>query len=541
LAERTASRFMGKLLGLAARSQNYARRLWGTGIDASVFIASISALLSSAFSSLAQAVSRVLRIRGLVTETSLARFSPMPVSTTWPMPGRPPEEPQAQMDLGRYNVSFLVRVSGTRTAAMSVARRVHARAPRPSFAPLPVAFPAAVRRGAPSPVYEEPLAPPGRWTPDQAKPAGVLPARKPRVAAPRSALPLFAPAIAAAASLVMPVAEAAQFPPGGTTPSGEQALFPQRSRTRFPAGRPSTARPLPRLETGSPGQPSMPEVSARASALTTNPSSRPRPVETAPAMPPTVTEAGLGTGQGTPGLPPTRYIPLGAQPTPQTEAMQRRVEGAAPASCSVVALLAAAAGPQVYPVVARALAGQFSRALPSMEARLLETPVLGEQAPLAQALFAGVAPPESKRAAEMASSTYFATLSGMATVGSEARAAVQEALLSGAGGTQAGRYMQMSQVPGYAPLPSPLGPVLLARAATPGVAPSSVEAYPLGRPAPPIQPKLRTLTPEVPRTLNVTVSGETPEEDLRDLERKISKILSDQVRRYYGTARLEEG
>jgi hypothetical protein len=75
----------------------------------------------------------------------------------------------------------------------------------------------------------------------------------------------------------------------------------------------------------------------------------------------------------------------------------------------------------------------------------------------------------------------------------------------------------------------------------PRVAASSAETYPLGRPAPLIQPKLRTLTPEVPRTLNVTVSGETPEDDLRVLERKISKILSDQVRRYYGTARLEEG
>lgn len=532
---------MAKLLGLVARSQNYARRLWGTGIDTSAFIASISTLLSSALGSMAEAVSRVLRMRGLVSETSLARFSPMPVSTTWPVPGRPSEEPHAQMDLGRYNVSFLVRVSAARTAAMGVARTVHARAPRPSFAPLPIAFPAAIGRGPPSPVYEEPLAPPGTRTPDQAKPAGALPARRRRVAAPRSALPLFAPAIAAAASLVMPIAEAAQFPPSGTTPPDEQALVPQRSRTRFPAERPSTARPLRRLETPSPGKHSMARVPARASALTTGPSSRLGPVETAPEMPPSGTQAEPGTGQATPGLPPTRYIPLGAQPTPQTEARQWPVEGATPASSSVIALLAAAAAPQVYPLLAMAQAGQFWRALPLMEAGLIEPLVPEERAPLAQALSGGVAPPESTRPAELASSTYFPTLSGMATVGNEARTAVREALLSVAGGTEAWKYIQMAQVPGYAPLPGPSGPVLLARAATPGVAQPSAEAYPLGRPAPPIQPKLRTLAPEVPRALNVSVSGETPEENLRELEKKISRILSDQIRRYYGTARLEEG
>jgi len=37
-------------------------------------------------------------------------------------------------------------------------------------------------------------------------------------------------------------------------------------------------------------------------------------------------------------------------------------------------------------------------------------------------------------------------------------------------------------------------------------------------------------------TINVNVSADTAEEDLRDLERKISRILSEQISRYYGSS-----
>lgn len=41
----------------------------------------------------------------------------------------------------------------------------------------------------------------------------------------------------------------------------------------------------------------------------------------------------------------------------------------------------------------------------------------------------------------------------------------------------------------------------------------------------------------VQNTFNITI-GESTKEDLRDLERKISRILSDQIRRYYGSTRI---
>jgi hypothetical protein len=36
----------------------------------------------------------------------------------------------------------------------------------------------------------------------------------------------------------------------------------------------------------------------------------------------------------------------------------------------------------------------------------------------------------------------------------------------------------------------------------------------------------------------VTLSAETAEEDLRELERKISRILSEQIGRYYGSSKF---
>jgi len=44
--------------------------------------------------------------------------------------------------------------------------------------------------------------------------------------------------------------------------------------------------------------------------------------------------------------------------------------------------------------------------------------------------------------------------------------------------------------------------------------------------------------PTVQNTFNITIAAESTKEDLRDLEKKISRILSDQIRRYYGSTRI---
>jgi hypothetical protein len=53
-------------------------------------------------------------------------------------------------------------------------------------------------------------------------------------------------------------------------------------------------------------------------------------------------------------------------------------------------------------------------------------------------------------------------------------------------------------------------------------------------------PLLETVSssPAIHDTINVSVSADTAEEDLRDLERKINRILQEQVNRYYGSPRI---
>jgi len=51
-------------------------------------------------------------------------------------------------------------------------------------------------------------------------------------------------------------------------------------------------------------------------------------------------------------------------------------------------------------------------------------------------------------------------------------------------------------------------------------------------------PRRELVSSPIQNTFNITISAESAEEDLRDFERKLSKILSEQVRRYYGSPRI---
>ena len=51
-------------------------------------------------------------------------------------------------------------------------------------------------------------------------------------------------------------------------------------------------------------------------------------------------------------------------------------------------------------------------------------------------------------------------------------------------------------------------------------------------------PPLVASSPTVQDTINVTVSADTSEQDLRDLEQKINRILNEQLNRYYGSSRI---
>ncbi len=87
-----------------------------------------------------------------------------------------------------------------------------------------------------------------------------------------------------------------------------------------------------------------------------------------------------------------------------------------------------------------------------------------------------------------------------------------------------------------------VGPVrttMLGELASGLAAPSALEPY--APSAPPVSLPPRRPPPVAPTAqtaVNLTISAETAEEDLRDLERKINRILSEQISRYYGSSKL---
>jgi hypothetical protein len=72
-------------------------------------------------------------------------------------------------------------------------------------------------------------------------------------------------------------------------------------------------------------------------------------------------------------------------------------------------------------------------------------------------------------------------------------------------------------------------------------APSPVRTFessqaPIQR-TPLFSPRYEPFSPS-PKTINISMPSDSPEEGLRNLERKINKIISDQIRRYYGSIRI---
>jgi hypothetical protein len=69
--------------------------------------------------------------------------------------------------------------------------------------------------------------------------------------------------------------------------------------------------------------------------------------------------------------------------------------------------------------------------------------------------------------------------------------------------------------------------------------PYTIEPYTSSAPPVSLPPRRPSpISSPIQDTINLTISAETAEEDLRDLERKISRILSEQISRYYGSSRI---
>jgi hypothetical protein len=85
----------------------------------------------------------------------------------------------------------------------------------------------------------------------------------------------------------------------------------------------------------------------------------------------------------------------------------------------------------------------------------------------------------------------------------------------------------------------PVRTTMLGELAAAPVFPSTIEPYAPRVPSGP-PPSARSIPVASPtqNTVNLTISAESTEEDLRDLERKINRILSEQISRYYGSTRI---
>ena len=529
-----------RVLGVAARSQDYARGLWRRIAEPVRFLWSLSALISKAFSSLAGAISSILRIRGFFARISLPMFSPIPLLPAWLGRAGRTQEPEAEDELPRYGPSFLVRISATRKLAADVARRTHARAPKFLIPPLPVAVPREIATEPPGPTLGEGRglgptqadAPRKRAVPTGSKPSGP---------AIRIARPLFLPAVAAAAPLALPVARAARYVSEAASPFEGRHAAPQTRRGHV-RGRTSDVAPLRRLG--------------------------PRPIPPHELTPAESASVGIprgGKGALRPGSPADLGATRMGAPTPEpaqpplTSALQSAPDG------KKLAHLDAAPGPRGSPMRHEGIQVSALSAIAHIEGgtaeilRYLSRTVGSEPCTLASALEVSLFPiREILARARLAEILPMATLatyslvtapsleqayaaSSMAMIGAQAIESVRQALRSVGASALLSQPSWVIGSLGYRPTYGPLGATALRQTAVVGAPEPSLgtRSWKLGTPV--IRPSLRTVTPESPRTLNVTLlSGEAQEEDLRDLERKISRILSDQIRRHYGTTRLQE-
>jgi hypothetical protein len=94
---------------------------------------------------------------------------------------------------------------------------------------------------------------------------------------------------------------------------------------------------------------------------------------------------------------------------------------------------------------------------------------------------------------------------------------------------------ELSEMPVSAPMQG-IGPgeVLAPQTALSTIEPYYSQTPPIHAPA----PRLSLISPTVQNTFNVAVPVESTDEDLRNLEAKIGRILADQMRRYYGSTKI---
>lgn len=514
--------FMRKPITLTRSTQRHVKRLWEIGVDISRFNASVSRMFSSIFTTLAGAITRLSRMGSAMGELSLTRLATLPSFSLWSRSART-EEVQTPIPLGRVGASVLFRVSVARKIATDLSRKIALKAPVPALSPVPLPLAGMELQGeevtgtgvtAPA---EEPIQPVSRTVTDLRRRleshltrpiTGITSVAK----GPTRRISALAPALAAAAFMTpvlgarQPSAEPSSIlgeggPLGKEGPSAQpgeeevQAEAPPSRKAPLLAAA-ALAVPLARLRPGAAAQ--MKDI-ARISPPAPEPLDVSRPEATAPSGVPSH-EAGMLEEGG-----------------PRPSEGLKRVETAAFAPSIAVSEIESFIGRELLPAISAVSGRSLQVSRPT-------------------AVYAEPAEPSQPRPML----PVMTAASGIVAIESLIREGMDRGLISLTSEATLAQSSYAGALGQFAvsgpPRISALGELAVPSTPPPVPERESPRISPVRAPA----PRLRPVTPTIQKDINITVSGEAPEEDLRDLERKISRIMEEQVRRYYGYVRFEE-
>jgi hypothetical protein len=128
---------MKETRALARKSRKYIKRLWRIRIDVTNFSASIHSLFMSIFTALFETVTQVASVSRAISKLTLNKVRFLPPLDLWFREVVKPQEDYIPTEMGRTNVSFLNKVNIARRTAARLSRRVIAKPPQLAFTPLP--------------------------------------------------------------------------------------------------------------------------------------------------------------------------------------------------------------------------------------------------------------------------------------------------------------------------------------------------------------------------------------------------------------------
>ncbi len=508
LDERKTYRAISKPIRIAAYTQRYVNRLWEMGVDTSRYAASMERLLTSVFRTLTGAITRLATVGNRMTELSMTGFAPLPPLDIWSRQDQMEQDVKTQTGrMGGVNVSLLFRVSVARKIASAMAQQmVHL-------------VPGAVQE-TPSKDFQV-----GDITGSQGL-AGLVSQSRPSQATRR------------VSSSIMELEEGINEPLSVAERAGRQignaALLAGAISSTVMAGIPAfPGTPASDGETAERKQSDGKEVEMKKPQLGTEktPVSPLTVAASQLVMPLTRLGSGLQGDLGSPisitggEIPPEDTRNVSAKQPSSEE--RRYISGTETEEDKTRAIVPEILAPSM--AMAR-LQGQIGRELSSLkeigsEGQETQLPVI----PVDFRAPAETRPSPVSRPREAGP--------GLLSLETALASEIEHHF------TKMAQNIEVTQREYLRPLANIAvsGPPVTATMPPVSTSPSTAAQATVQREEEqPSRPVLRPVRPTRERDVNLVVSGEVQEEDLRDLERKISRIMTEQVRRHYGHISFEE-